>query len=658
MSTASPPQNKRFFLYPEAIPAPPSPPRPDRKSNPAFSGFVLVIATFLLEWSGLLRRHIWNNAGFGDLRNIREVIEATEPRFDPTVFPLDDEPRPESPSEAKTAAPDGSAPEAQSRLAPLGQRHYTVADYRDAYLSGDITPLDVAHAVLPLIRRDTSPPGLHSLAWHDVNAELVLAAARASTERYATGQSLGPLDGVPSAVKDEYDMAGYTTNMGSPNDYTCKKLEEGKIDAWNVRQMEAAGIMILGKASMHEFGMDTSGNNITFGTTRNPFNAGYYTGGSSGGSAYAIAAGLVPIALGSDGGGSIRIPASYCSVFGLKPTHGRLSCKPSENHSNTCSVNGPLAADIRSLAAFYGILSEAHPTTNFPVRSPFSPSPTADQILFQPVLAGRKKLIGIPEAWFARADPSVQQLCRATIDRLVAHKGYTTVPIDIPFLHEGQIAHALTILTDAATLLPPSHPTARRYKAEFERLSPANRILLALGRTTPAADFLLAQKLRRVLMQHLAWLWSAEQDGGHGADMVIVTPVSACAGWPIANTDPRGGELRRGLSDGDRTLRTMEFVWMGNFCGVPALSVPTGYVKPSESKDGVAGEVAGAEEQGKVPVGLMAMGDWASEEALLRFGLDAEELMGPEAEGVQCRPECWVDVLKLARERKGADVCG
>jgi len=618
-----------------------------------------VIATFLLEWSSFLRQYIWNNAGFGDLRKIRHMIESVEPRFDPTVFPLDDEPTRDSVSETAVSESNGSAQvgtlPANSMLAPIGQRHYTVADYRDLYLSGAATPLDVVHAILPLIRRDTSPPGLHSLAWHDVNVELVLAAARASTERYASGQTLGPLDGVPSAVKDEYDMTGYTTTLGSPNDYTGKKLEDGKIDAWNVRQMEAAGIIILGKVSMHEFGMDTSGNNPTFGTTRNPFNQSYYTGGSSGGSAYAVASGLVPIALGSDGGGSIRIPASFCSVFGLKTSHGRLSCRPGENHSNTCGVNGPLAADIRSLAALYGVLSEAHHSTGFPARSPFKGCPTADQILFSSsasTSATRRKVLGIPEAWFARADASVQKLCRATIDRLVTQKGYTTVPIDIPFLHEGQIAHALTILTDAATLLPPSHPTEVRYRREFQRLTPANRILLALGRTTTAVDFLLAQKLRRVLMQHLAWLWSEDQCG---SDMLIVTPVSACAGWPIGNTDVDGGELKKGLSDGDRTLRTMEFVWMANFCGVPGLTVPSGYVVPGEGKGGVAGEVVGRGQKvvGRIPVGLMAMGEWASEEALLRFGLDAEEVMGSEAERVQTRPECWVDVLKLAKERKG-----
>lgn len=225
------------------------------------------------------------------------------------------------------------------------------------------------------------------------------------------------------------------------------------------------------------------------------------------------------------------------------------------------------------------------------------------------------------------------------------------MPIDIPFLHEGQIAHALTILTDAATLLPPSHPTETRYRTEFQRLTPANRILLALGRTTTAMDFVLAQKLRRVLMQHLAWLWSESQ---FGSDMLIVTPVSACAGWPIGNTDVEGGELKRGLSDGDRTLRTMEFVWMANFCGVPGLTVPSGYVVPGEGKGGVAGEVVGKGQNvtRRVPVGLMAMGEWASEEALLRFGLDAEEVMGGEDECVQTRPECWVDVLKLAMERK------
>jgi len=208
---------------------------------------------------------------------------------------------------------------------------------------------------------------------------------------------------------------------------------------------------------------------------------------------------------------------------------------------------------------------------------------------------------------------------------LAAHKGYTVMPIEIPFLEEGQIAHALTILTDAAALLP-----------DTRGLSPANRILLALGRTTPSTDFLLAQKLRRVLMQHLSWLWQ------NYPGMVIVTPTTSCAGWPIRSDS----ELKYGVNDGDKTIESMEYVWLGNFCGMPSISVPAGFVVPEGQAE--EGEVAGSEVVGKVPVGLMATGEWASEEALMEFGLDAEEA-GAEQE---CRPPNWVDVVDLARQGK------
>lgn len=261
----------------------------------------------------------------------------------------------------------------------------------------------------------------------------------------------------------------------------------------------------------------------------------------------------------------------------------------------------------------YDIINVPHPGSAFPPSRPLSRR-KYDQDETRP------KVIGIPEAWFARASPVVQQLCRAMIDRLVTQKGYTTVPIDIPLVEYGQIAHAITLLADAAALVP-----------DASNISPANRILLALGRTTPAEDYVLAQKLRRVLMQHLAWLW--EQHPG----MIIVTPTSACAGWPIRNES----ELRYGISDGDQTMRTMEYVWMGNYCGVPSITVPAGYAKPGDVE-----EEADEETIGKVPVGLMGTGEWCSEEALLRFGLDAEEA----GADLVCRPPNWVDLASLARK--------
>jgi len=364
---------------------------------------------------------------------------------------------------------------------------------------------------------------------------------------------------------------------------------------------------------------DTSGNNPSYGTPRNPYNQQYYTGGSSSGSAYAVSSGLVPIAMGSDGGGSIRIPSSFCSVVGLKPTHGRLSFMPNPNYSSTCSVKGPIAADVDSLAAVYAVVSQPHPASHFYRRQTLT-SPWQTPLKN----AERPKIIGIPEAWLQHASPGVQKLCNASIKRLATSKGYTIVPIEIPFVEEGRIAHAITMLTDASTVLP-----------DTKGISPAIRIMLALGRTTPATDYLLAQKLRRVLMQHLAWLWQ-EHPG-----MLIVTPTTACAGWPISSVS----ELKYGINDGNRTQETMEYIWMANFCGVPSISLPIGYIVP-EGQAG-EGEPAGQDTVGKVPVGLMATSEWATESALMQFGFDVEEVCGE----AQSRPPGWVDVLELAKQQ-------
>lgn len=221
---------------------------------------------------------------------------------------------------------------------------------------------------------------------------------------------------------------------------------------------------------------------------------------------------------------------------------------------------------------------------------------------------------------------------------------------------------------------------------------PTHSILLSLGRTTPATDYLLAQKLRRCLCQHMAHLWTKYPG------MLLVTPTTACAGWRIhdSGSGRPGGELRLGLSDGDKTLESMRYVWMANFLGLPSISVPAGYVdQPSSSysaggrgqrrrnsgggSEGISNlyknlktkhqqskknkqendydhdedddgknSKSGDNKKAKIPVGLMATGEWAGEKGLVEFGVAAERL------GLRWRerPAGWVDVVGLAREER------
>ena len=364
--------------------------------------------------------------------------------------------------------------------------------------------------------------------------------------------------------------------------------------------------------------IDTSGNNPVYGTPPNPFNSGYYTGGSSSGCAYAISTGLVPIALGGDGGGSIRVPSAFCSTYGLKPSHGRLSHKPGVNHSNSCAVNAALAADIISLTACYRIIGAPDPACS--TSSLFPPLPSLAFPPPSPKQSSNGRFLGIPESWFSRSTPAIQRLCHSLLDRLVSTYNYTLVPISIPFLPEGQSAHAMTVLSDAATALPSTY-----------NLTAANKILIALGTVTPSTDYVLAQKLRQLLMQHLSFLWK------HHPGMIIVTPTTPCAGWQIGRPEV---DLKSGISDGDTTQSTMEYAWMANFLGMPALSVPAGFVG-AEGENGAGVEA----DEGGIPVGLMGMGEWASEESLLDWGAHAEAVGADRRR----KPEIWVDVTERAR---------
>ncbi|RAH50244.1 amidase [Aspergillus brunneoviolaceus CBS 621.78] len=627
----------QFFQYPEVREGPSVPYKNEDQVIPVFRGMPLAIGASLIQHVGFIQDYFWRNAGFNVIRVL--PLDDYAPRYDPTVIPFLDCATSSS-SSASTTTTTTTVPlpvPTQRRKDHTG--YYTSADYVALYQSGQLTPSAVVEALLPLIRRDVDSAEeqkggrKHSVAFLESQAERVRAAAAASTQRYKAGQPLGPMDGVPVAVKDEVHLEGYQRTLGSKIDFKGKY--QGT--SWCAKQWEDAGAIIIGKTTMHELGLDTNNNNPNYGTPRNPHNHDYYCGGSSGGSGYAVSAGLVPIALGADGGGSIRIPSSFCGIWGLKPTHGRISGTPTVSLAPTVGVYGPMASSLDDLALAYRIMATPAPAAQDPISAAFPPPlstlpPSSSPSTIQESQPPRRT-IGLIPAWLERAHPTVRTCFDQAVTHLTTTADHEARELGIPYLPEGQRAHVLTIMAEIASGLQ---------AAQISHLSAPNKVLVSMGMyQITGQDFLAAQRLRHCLMAHLAHLF--QQHPG----LIICTPTTPIPGWKIQGPE----DLTRGLSDGGTSVRNMEYVWLANFTGCPAISCPVGWVD-ADGGDGGDG--------GKVPVGLMAMAEWGKEEELITFARELEGVLGaaegggggirvPGGEGA-----LWEDIIELAKRASTA----
>jgi len=535
---------------------------------------------------GPVQQILWKNAGFTQSLLKLESSGALNDhvaRYDPTVIPIHKSP---SPAEALTTHSTSST-------------FHCSADYIAAYKSGATTPTQVAERFLEALEKDNRCLIFISTA----PREVLLAAAKESTERYAAGVPL-PLDGVPLVVKDEFDVAGTAKTLGlSTHEANLRKIgvaEQGKT-SWCVQKLLDAGMLFLGKSNMHEIGLDTTNNNPNWGTPPNPYNPGFYPGGSSGGSGAAVGGGLVPIAVGADGGGSIRVPATYCGVYGLKPSHGRVSSAPTISLAPSVGVAGPIAATMADLELSYRIMATPDPLSNFP--SPV-PTPSTD-----------KKVIGIYRSWFDDCDPEVLKHTQSAISQF-RQLGYEIIDISLPYLSESRSAHALTILSEIGNIFCAGNTRG---------LTPANKVLVAVGSRAPARDFILAQKLRALMMNHLS---STFQDH---PGLIIVTPTIPHVGIAIEKgVAEKGGA---GTSDANKSLKSMQYVFLANWTGCPAISLPVGYCTETG-----------------MPVGLMGMAEWGAEDLLLGWGKEWESVWDGEVgssgdEGKRKRGSGWIDLL-------------
>lgn len=535
---------------------------------PYLAGGILKLFTSLVEGplGGLLTPSLFESAGINWLR---------KQHFDenPTYQPVHHIGELQAES---AAVAEKEFPQKASTL--KGFQFPGVHDFAKAYRDGTTTPEEVAQNILNAVRKgNIGDKPLN--AFIAINHDDVLRQARESTLRIKAGKPFSIFDGVPIAIKDEIDMTPYPTTVGTAFLGKTPATEDATVAA----RLRSAGALLVGKANMHEIGINVFGLNPVHGTTRNPYNLNHFTGGSSSGSATAVAAGFAPVAIGADGGGSIRIPASFCGLVGLKATHGRISEHGAYPLDWSVAHIGPLAWSATDAALTYAVIAGPDPKDPTSLHQPLPSLKGWDDL----DLKGLK--IGIYWDWFRHADAEVVAACEAMLKEY-EKMGCEIVEIIIPNLEANRVAHSVTILTEMAQAMNATYGEHHKEHALDVRIN------LAMARQLSATDYVTAQRIRTRIINHFNTAFQK-------AD-VILTPSTG-----IAAPEIKKGALPNGESDLSTTIEIMRFATAGNMTGLPAISFPVGYTQKG------------------LPIGLQAMGRAWDEVTLLRLALAAEQVM-------------------------------
>ena len=403
---------------------------------------------------------------------------------------------------------------------------------------GAVTARGVVEAVLARIARVDGRVN----AFTDVLPERARETADRLDARRAAGEALGPLAGVPFAVKNLIDIAGLPTRAGAKiNRERAPAARDGAL----VRRLEASGAILVGGLNMGEYAYDFTGENVHDGATLNPHDLGHMSGGSSGGSGGAIGAGLVPLALGSDTNGSIRVPSAFCGCFGLKPTYGRLTRAGSFPFVGSFDHLGPMARSVTDLALSYDAMQG--PDADDPAattRAPDLALPGLDDSI-----AGLR--IAVAGGYFARGgDPEAF----AAVETLATALGCER-RVEIP---EAARARAAAYLITAAEGAALHLDRLRSRAADFD---PAVRDRLIAGAMMPAPFVERAQRFRR-------WYRAAVLDLFGEVD-VILAPSTPCRA-------PRSGQTHFVLDGVTLPVRANIGVFTQpiSFIGLPVVAVP------------------------------------------------------------------------------------
>lgn len=415
-----------------------------------------------------------------------------------------------------------------------------------------------------------------------LDAERARAGAAAADQHLASGRPVGPLHGLPFAFKDTHAVAGWRTTYGSP----LFRDHVPAADELIVERIRRAGVVTLGRTNVPEFAAGSHTFNTIFGTTRNPVDPSRSAGGSSGGAAAALAAGMVPLAEGSDMGGSLRNPASFCGVVGLRPSLGRVPEWPRPNQWETTSVGGPMARDVGDLALLLSVIAGPDPRAPLALGDP--------GVTFAPPLAGT--LAGLRVAWSLDLGGAfeVDAEVAAVVDgagRLLARSGASVFSAwpDLSLADDTfRTLRAWHFQASYGALLA-RHPDA------FKRSLADN---IRAGETLTGADVARAYAQRTALAETMRLFFQAYD--------VLVLPVSQVPPFPADQEFPTSINGRPTASYLD-WMRSAYFITV---TGCPAISVPAGTTP------------------GGLPVGVQIVGPHGSDRRLLEIAAAFEEARG------------------------------
>ena len=420
-------------------------------------------------------------------------------------------------------------------MSDLLSKAATATEIARAVMSGKAKARDVVDAALKRI----------AAAEPTVNAftDIVAERARKRAAEIDAGRHLGPLMGVPFAVKNLFDIEGLPTRAGSKINVDGPKAAR---DGALVRKLETAGAILVGGLNMGEYAYDFTGENAHYGPSRNPHDLTRMTGGSSGGSGAAVAAGEVPLALGSDTNGSIRVPSSLCGLFGLKPTYGRLSRAGSFPFVDAFDHLGPLARSAEDLALSFDAMQGWDPDD--PVCTDRDIEPTAPTL--HDGVAGLR--IAIAGDFFARGGEPEAFEAVATVAQALG----ATKTVVLPNAAAARSAAYLITAMEGAQLHLP------RLRARPQDFDPDTRERFMAGALLPGAWYVKAQRFRRQYRTQVLKLFDDVD--------IVLAPATPC-------TAPKLGQVMMKLGGVEMAVRANLglFTQPISFIGLPVVVVPT-----------------------------------------------------------------------------------